>query len=180
MEPFLGEIRLFSYNKSMRGWLPCDGAIMQIAQNQALFAVIGAQFGGDGKTTFAVPDLRGRAPVAPCNGILTDRIPVEKNGNKDGAESVVLTSAQVPIHTHAATASSAAADQQNPASNRWATVASTGAALPYAASTVTPNSLMNGAALSSAGSSGGHTNMQPYTVLRYYIATQGLFPPRPW
>jgi len=160
-EPFLGEIRVFSINFAPRGWAQCNGQLLPINQNQALFSILGTRFGGDGRTTFALPDLRGRAPMHPQAS--------SNVGQTGGEESHVLTVGEMPVHTHQANAGSNATANV-PAGNVWGT---TEVVSNY---TAQPNAQMNAAALTTAGQSQGHPNMQPYLVLNYCIATQGIFP----
>lgn len=166
MEPFLGEIRAFAFGRVPNGWLPCDGRLLQVQQNQALFALLYNRYGGDGKTTFALPDLRGRTPL--CYG------PSMAMGLKEGTETVTLTSAQVPPHTHAVLATSTTAATSSPAGGALATLpAGTNA---YAAPGTTT---FNTAAVSTSGASAPHQNMQPSLAVNWCIATSNaLFPPR--
>lgn len=163
-EPFLAEIRLFGFGIVPQGWLPCDGQILAINQNQALFSLLGTTYGGNGQTTFALPDLRGRVPVGLGNGVTL--------GQFAGEENHTLTAAEMPAHVHMAMGSSATGAQSNPTGNAWATVTDN----PF--STQTPNATLNPAAIGMAGESTGHSNMQPYLTLQYCIATQGIFPSR--
>ena len=142
MEPFLGEIRAFAFSRVPNGWLPCDGRQLQIQPNVALFALLGIRYGGDGKTTFNLPDLRGRTPV--CYG------PGMAMGLKEGTETVTLTSAQVPPHTHAVLATLPAGTNA------------------YAAPGTTT---FNTAAVSISGASAPHQNMQPSLAVNWCIAT---------
>jgi microcystin-dependent protein len=168
-QPFLGEIRLFPWDWSVRGWALCSGQIMAIAQNQALFALLGTTYGGNGVQTFALPDLRGRTALAP------GQMPGGPNyvlGEIQGEESHVLTVSEIPAHVHAITTSSGVANQVSPASARWAN----GGHAAY--STANPDSTMHPAALSTTGGNQSHENRSPYLALNYSIALQGLFPSR--
>lgn len=164
-EPFIAEVKLFPYSFAPRGWAFCDGQLMMISQNQALFSLLGTTYGGDGRTTFALPDLRGRTPVHPNpgNGITL--------GQVAGAEAHTLTANEMPLHNHLAMADSNMATQKTPVGNVWAAQSanSYGAAVAGA---------MNPTALTPAGESQPHDNMQPYLVLHFCIALQGIFPPR--
>lgn len=163
-EPFLAEIRIFGFNFAPRNWAMCDGQILPINQNQSLYSLLGTTYGGDGRTTFALPDLRGRAPLheGPGFGL----------GSKSGVENVALSVAQIPGHTHQLNATSNPADQNDPdgqvlaatVDDRYAPAAD----LVNAAS----SSVVNG------GSGQAHDNMQPTLVLNFCIALQGLFPSR--
>lgn len=163
MEPYIGEIRLFSFNGIPRGWLPCEGQLLPIQQNQALFALLGTTYGGNGVNNFAVPDLRGRVPVQ-----FDSTYPL---GTATGTPTHTLTTAEIPAHTHAVKASSATASSANLTGNVWAQ--ETNSFGP--AESLAP---MSGAAISKAGGSQPHENMQPYLAMGFYIATQGIFPSR--
>ncbi|HHY74362.1 MAG TPA: phage tail protein [Bacillus bacterium] len=163
MDPFLGEIRLFAINFAPKGWLPCEGQILQINQNQALYSLLGAVYGGDGRTTFALPDLRGRVPI---HFSLTKPL-----GTYKGEEEHTLTIPEIPMHTHTAYASSTTADQKYPLNNVWANANNL-----YHSPTALVQ--MNPSALSNAGGGQAHNNMQPFTVLNFHIATSGIFPSR--
>lgn len=170
-EPFLAEIRMVGFNFPPRGWAFCDGQILPINQNQSLYSLLGTTYGGDGRTSFALPDLRGRTPihVGRSNGGI-DHLP----GEKGGEETHTLTLAETPQHDHGVQASTAPADLNAP------TGAVLGGALnlyaPDAAGT--PLQPIAPATLSSAGGSQAHENMQPFIALNFCIALQGLFPSR--
>lgn len=184
-DPFVGEIKIWAFPWAPQGWVLCDGAIMQISQNQALNALLAYQFGGDGKTTFALPDLRGRTPIG--YGRSPDDGAVYQVGGKVGAETVALSAATVPSHAHGVTANSANGAQPFPSGNNFATVVPALATttqkfnvyLPNAAGTAVPNpQTLAATAVSTVGSSTPHNNMQPFTVLNFCICTSGLWPPR--
>ena len=166
-EPFLGEIRLMSFNFAPRGWALCNGQLLPINQNQALFALLGTTYGGDGRVTFALPDLRGRSPLHVGAGIGL--------GGMGGADSHVLTVSELPSHTHALSASSDVATTHVP-----------GASLPAGkprgginryAPAGSGNSTMHAGSLSSSGGgSQPHENRQPFLTLTFAIALQGIFP----
>ena len=169
-EPFIAEIRIFAGNFAPRGWAFCDGQLLPISQNTALFSLIGTTYGGDGRTTCALPDLQGRAPMHPGRGPgLTDR----RLGERGGVENVTLTEAQLPAHRHGVAASSALGDTPAVAGHVPAAVVG---ALPYAdATALTP------LAPETAPSEGGaqpHDNMQPYLAISFIIALVGLYPSR--
>jgi microcystin-dependent protein len=161
--PFIAEIRIVSFNFAPRGWALCNGQLLQINQNQALFSLLGTMYGGDGRTTFALPDLRGRVPVHVGAGFV--------QGEKAGEEAHTLISSEMPAHTHLVSASSGAPNQGSPAGNEWA-------ALNGGYSTVAPDATLNPSAIGAIGGSQPHTNLQPYLVLNYVIALQGIFPSR--
>ncbi|MCO6457620.1 MAG: phage tail protein [Pirellulaceae bacterium] len=169
-EPFLAEIRLWGFNFAPRGWAFCDGQLLQISQNTALFALVGSTFGGDGRSTFALPDLRGRAPVHPGQG---PGLSARRWGEKGGDENVTLTEAQLPSHSHALQASSDEAEDDAPAGHVPA--ASEDVPLFAEAGNLVN---MNAAALGNSGGGEPHANLQPYLALNFCIALTGIFPPR--
>lgn len=162
-EPFIGEIRLFSNNYAPQGWAFCQGQLLPINQNQALFSILGTTYGGNGQTTFALPDLRGRVAIHMGNGY-----PL---GQSSGQETHVLTTAELPPHTHLVSGSTEPPNAPSPAGNVWATRTDS----QYSTS---PNTTLNPAAMSAAGSSQAHPNMQPYLTVNYCIALVGLYPSR--
>jgi len=164
MEPFIGEVRLVAFNFAPRGWAICDGQLLQINQNQALFALLGTTYGGDGRTTFALPDLRGRIPLGAGQSPSGSTYALGATG---GQEAVKLATRQLPAHAHAVHASSAAATTKNPAT---AFPAGGGA---YAANR---NVRMKAAMIGRTGGGEEHENRQPYLALNYIIALQGIFP----
>lgn len=164
-EPFLGEIRMMGFNFPPRGWALCDGQILPINQNQALYSLLGTTYGGDGRTTFALPDLRGRTPIHFGDG--------HALGQKSGEETHTLLAGEMPQHTHALQASPTAADSPQAAGNMLGTSA---AADVYNAAGNLQN--MSGAAVANAGGGQAHENMQPFLALNFCIALQGLFPSR--
>jgi len=164
-EPFLGEIDLVAFNFAPVGWAQCDGQLLSIAQNTALFALIGTTYGGDGVQTFALPDLRGRRAISSSG--------THNLGDLAGEEIVTLTIGQIPAHSHTFMANSAPGGARGPGTNLWASASqvnlySTGTAL----TTLAPQAI----GLSGGGSP--HDNMSPYLVLNYIIALQGIFPSR--
>jgi microcystin-dependent protein len=167
--PFLGEIRLFGGNFAPLGYAFCSGQILSISQNDALFALIGTTYGGDGQTTFALPDLRGRIPVHVGQGPGLSSYVLGQSG---GAETVTLTTQQLPAHTHAAQAQSAAGNQAAPGGGVWA------ASGQNQFSSNAPNAAMSNAAIGSAGGSQPHDNAMPYQVISFIIALEGIFPSR--
>lgn len=166
-EPFLAEIRIVAFNFAPRGWAFCDGQILPINQNQSLYSLLGTTYGGDGRTTFALPDLRGRTPIheGSSNGVS------HPLGQKGGAETHTLSVAEIPNHEHALQGVSDSANSTDP----------TGRVLAKASTQIynDPQQLqaMNPAAVTSVGGQ-AHDNMQPYLALNFCIALQGLFPSR--
>ncbi|MFJ7406770.1 MULTISPECIES: phage tail protein [unclassified Lysinibacillus] len=163
-DPFVGEIKLFSFRRVPRGWALCDGQLLSINTNQALFSLLGITYGGNGVTTFALPDLRGRVPIHVGNGVTL--------GQKAGQETHTLTSNEMPAHTHVVTASAESATLKVATGNVWGTTTVN----MYASNQL--NTHMNAQALSPSGNSQSHQNMQPYSVANYCIALIGIYPPR--
>jgi len=168
-EPILAEIRLFAGNFAPRGWALCNGQLMSISQNTALFSLLGTSYGGDGKVTFALPDLQGRVPIGQGNGAgLTPRVV----GEEGGEAAVSLIATEMPMHTHLANCSSQQTANQ-PEGAYWA---STGrGANAYAA---TASTTLSPFAAQPAGGSQPHNNMQPYLGMTFIIALEGIFPSR--
>jgi len=171
-EPFLGQLMIVGFNFAPRGWAFCDGQILSIAQNTALFSLLGTTYGGNGQTTFALPDLRGRVPVHAGQGPgLTDRT----LGESSGQETHTLISSEMPMHNHLLQAFNNGGDQQNPQGNILAASNQIGENI-Y--TNVNPDTTMSPQAVGLAGGSQPHNNMQPYLVLNFCIAMEGIFPPR--
>ncbi len=167
--PFIGEVAWVPYNFAPRGWAFCDGQLLAIGSNAALFSLLGTTYGGDGRTTFALPDVRSRTIMHEGQGPgLTQR----RLGDRAGTEAVTLTEAEMPAHSHDQSASSGGATTSDPSGNA---LASTGRTRIYADA---PNVGMNSGNIASSGGGQPHNNMQPYTVLNCIIALQGIFPPR--
>ncbi len=167
-EPFLAEVRALGFNFAPRGWAFCDGQILPINQNQSLYSLLGTTYGGDGRTSFALPDLRSRTPVHKGDGY--------QLGQKGGAETVTLTAAEIAAHTHAAKASSTAGDQRSPANTVLAAEVPTD--LAYREPTAAAATALRSGTITNAGGGQAHNNMQPYTTISFCIALQGLFPSR--
>jgi microcystin-dependent protein len=170
-EPFIAEIRIFAGNFAPRGWAFCNGQLLPVAQNTALFSLIGTTYGGDGRTTTALPNLQGRAPMHPGRGPgLTSR----RLGESGGSETVTLSEAQIPNHNHPLMASAEDADDDDPGSNK--SLATTVDASVYnTGQNLVP---MANEALPAAGGSQSHNNMQPYLAINFIIALTGLYPSR--
>jgi microcystin-dependent protein len=163
--PFIGTIMAFGFNYPPVGWVPCNGSLLQIADYDALFSLIGTTYGGDGITTFGVPDLRGRSPLSMGQGPgLSNYV----QGQLSGTESVTLVPSQMPLHTHTLMATNAAATTNNP----------TGAVLATAEvwTDIAPDSNMLGTAVQNAGGNLPHENRQPSLVVNFCMATDGIFP----
>lgn len=166
--PFLGQIAMFGFNFPPRGWGLCNGQILPIAQNTALFSLLGTTYGGNGQTTFALPDLQGRVPLHFGQGPGLSSYAL---GQASGQESVTLTTAQIPAHAHTVVASGDAPSQGALTNATWATAAN----IPYAASA---NATMAPGALATAGASQPHPNIAPSLAVNYSIALVGVFPSR--
>ncbi len=160
-EPFLGEIKVISWNFPPKGWAFCNGTLLPINQNQALFSILGTTYGGDGRTTFALPNLQGRTPFHVGNGIVL--------GEMGGETTHTLNISELPAHTHVPNANTATATVGTPAGNFWSTQ-------DAAAFDSASNTAMNPADIGVTGGSQPHENMSPYLVLNFIIALQGIFP----
>jgi len=160
-EPFLGEIRLTSFNFAPKGWAMCNGQFLPINQNQALFSLLGTTYGGNGQTTFALPDMRGRVAMHRSNGFT--------QGQAGGETAHTLTMSEMPQHIHVAAASGQDADSPVPVSGRLASF-NNGYGASANAVTLAPTTLTN------TGGSQAHQNMAPFLTLNYVIALQGIFP----
>ena len=170
-EPFLGQIITTGFNFAPRGYANCDGQMLPIAQNSALFALLGTQFGGNGTTNFRLPDLRGRVPIHQGQGQgLSSRV----MGESAGEEAHTLTTNEMPMHSHAINASSSVGDHASPAGNVLAQ-SSTRGTNNYA---TTANATLAPSAVVTSGGGQAHNNMQPYLVVNYAIALTGIFPSR--
>jgi microcystin-dependent protein len=166
-EPFVGEIRIAGFNFAPNGWAFCDGSILSITQNETLFQLIGTTYGGDGQSTFGLPDLRGRVPVHAGSGQFGSFILSQSGGN----ENVTLTTGQIPGHTHTPVASAGDGTSNLPTNNVWANW--TGA--QYTA-TAPANSTMRSDAVGMTGGSQPHDNLMPYLVINFIISLFGVFP----
>jgi len=171
-EPFIGEIRMVGFNFAPRGWALCNGQLLSIASNNALFSLLGTIYGGDGRTTFALPNLQGRVPMHYGSGAgLSPRL----IGEAAGQESVSLTEAQLPAHTHKARASSLKGNTNSPVGRVWSKDAGVQSA------TYTSNAAdadMAAGAIAPAGGGQPHNNMPPYLAVNFVIALQGIYPAR--
>ncbi|MCZ8523997.1 MULTISPECIES: phage tail protein [Paenibacillus] len=169
-EPYIGEIRMFGGNFAPQGWAICNGQLLSIADNTALFSLIGTTYGGDGQSTFGLPDLRGRAPVHQGQN------PVTRShftmGQMSGVETVMLTQAQIPAHTHTVQAQKEPGTAGSPAGAVWAA----SAVNPYAAPAGAPSGAMHPAAVAPAGGNQPHDNMMPYLAIQFIISLEGIYP----
>lgn len=166
-DPFVAEIRIFPFNFAPRGWAFCDGQLMPISQNTALFSLLGTTYGGNGVSNFALPNLQGRAPMQPGQG---PGLSSHDLGETGGSETVTLLESQIPAHAHVMQAATSTA-AVNPSSS----------VVPGAAPMYASGPVAGAMAANMAGPVGGnqpHNNMQPYLTLNFCIALQGVFPPR--
>lgn len=170
-DTFLAEIRIFGCNFAPRGWALCNGQLLPISQNTALFSLLGTTYGGNGQTTFALPDLQGAAPMHPGQGPgLTPRT----LGEQGGSPAVSLIAPEMPLHSHDLKAVGSLGNRTAPQGNSLARVSG---ATPYAPAGG-PTTAMSNQAVGLAGQGQPHNNMQPYLTLNFCIALQGIFPPR--
>ena len=173
-DPFVAEIRIFPFNFAPTGWAFCNGQLMPISQNTALFSLLGTTYGGDGKSTFALPDMQGNAPMHPGQG---PGLSLHDLGETGGSDTVTLLETEIPAHSHFMRAHNAdQADAQNPSPNTSLAQSANGFAYQTnAGQNLTP---LNFAALTPAGGDLPHNNLMPYLTLNFCIALQGVFPPR--
>lgn len=171
-EPFVGEIRMFAGNFAPRGWAFCDGQLLAVSQNDALFSLIGTIYGGDGQTTFGLPDMRGRIPVHAGQG---PGLSTRRLGDKGGAEDVTLTVNQLPDHDHVLRASTDLAQDAGPQGNVPARTNPAGVDIYNELGPFTP---LSSESMTPTGGSRSHTNLQPFTCIHYIIALVGIYPQR--
>ncbi len=171
-EPFIGEIRMFGGNFPPRGWQFCQGQLLSIAQNTALFSILGTTYGGNGQTTFALPDLRGRYPMQPGQG---PGLSPRTLGEQGGSETVTLISTQMPAHNHSLNVSSQQGEAETPVGTVLA-ADNNAQILNYRASPI--DGTMNPAAIGVAGGSQPHNNMSPFLCVNFIIAMEGIYPSR--
>ncbi|MCR9121898.1 MAG: tail fiber protein [Phyllobacteriaceae bacterium] len=169
-EPFVGEIRMFAGNFAPRGWAFCDGQLLAVSQNDALFSLLGTIYGGDGRTTFGLPDLRGRIPIHAGQG---PGLSQRRLGAKAGAENVTLTVNQLPSHTHTYNASTTLAGANSP---QDALIGESPTIDLFSEST--PTAGFSASAITHTGGSRSHTNLQPFLCVNFIIALFGIYPSR--
>ena len=174
METFLGSLLLVPYNFAPLGWALCNGQLLPISQNTALFSLLGTTYGGDGVSTFALPDLRGRVPISSGQGPGMQPYAL---GQAGGSETTTLSANQMPVHNHAINTVSGAGSTSNPA-NQYLADSPGGTVTSGLYSSSTPNSKLNAAAITQAGGSQPIDNRSPYLTLNWIIALQGIFPSR--
>ncbi|HEX8584980.1 MAG TPA: tail fiber protein [Allosphingosinicella sp.] len=171
-DPFVAEIRMFAFNFAPKGWAWCNGQLMPISQNTALFSLLGTTYGGDGKSTFALPDLQGSAPMHPGQG---PGLSLHDLGEIGGSQTVTLLESEIPAHTHTLQSAVVPGNRTTPVGNSITRV--TGAS-PYLPPAGAPLSAAAFQALAPAGGGQPHNNMMPYLTCYFNIALQGVFPPR--
>jgi microcystin-dependent protein len=169
-DPFVAEIRIFPFNFAPKGWAWCDGQLMPLSQNTALFSLLGTTYGGDGKSTFALPDLQGRAPMHPGQG---PGLSLHDLGETGGSETVSLLESEIPSHSHSYSVSGQIGLGNTPAAQMFAV--GDGINLYAPANNLTP---MAPESLAPAGGDQPHNNLMPYLTFYFCIALQGVFPPR--
>jgi microcystin-dependent protein len=169
-DPFVAEIRIFPFNFAPKGWAWCDGQLMPLSQNTALFSLLGTTYGGNGKSNFALPDLEGRAPMHPGQG---PGLSLHDLGETGGSETVSLLESEIPSHSHSETISVAEALQNDPTGQFYGNGSGVNMYVP-------PGAIVSMApeSLAPAGGDQPHNNMQPYLTFYFCIALQGVFPPR--
>jgi microcystin-dependent protein len=170
-EPFLGEIRMFAGNFAPQGWAFCQGQILPIAQNTALFSLLGTTYGGNGQTTFALPDLRGRLPMNPGQG---PGLSPRSLGQVGGSETVTLLTNQMPAHTHQLNASNQEGNASAPTGSLMSAFPSDATAICYHDGN--PNTTMSPQAIGATGGSQPHDNMPPFLCVNFIIALEGIYP----
>ncbi|PXY44928.1 phage tail protein [Flavobacterium hydrophilum] len=169
-DPFVSEIRIFGFNFAPRGWAFCNGQILPLSQNTALFSLLGTTYGGNGQSNFALPDLQGRSPMHPGQG---PGLSLHDLGETGGSETVTLLESEIPAHSHKLSVTSLNSQSTTPANNSLGrgnpvkVYASVGAAVTMGANSISPT-----------GGSLPHNNMMPYLTMNFCIALQGVFPPR--
>jgi microcystin-dependent protein len=171
MDPFVAEIRIFPFNFAPRGWAWCDGQLLPLSQNTALFSLLGTTYGGNGKSNFALPDLQGRAPMHPGQG---PGLSLHDLGETGGSETVSLLESEIPSHSHTMRVSSDDGNSRN-AAGKYVGI---GNNIFAPATTTPPLGMMASDDLAPAGGDQPHNNLQPYLTFYFCIALQGVFPPR--
>ena len=173
-DPFVAEIRIFPFNFAPTGWAFCNGQIMPISQNTALFSLLGTTYGGDGRSTFALPNMQGNAPMHPGQG---PGLSLHDLGETGGSDTVTLLESEIPGHSHLMRAHNGdQADAQNPSPNTSLAQSANGFA--YQSNSSQNLVSLNPSALTTAGGDQPHNNLMPYLTLNFCIALQGVFPPR--
>ena len=173
-DPFVAEIRIFPFNFAPKGWAFCDGQILPLSQNTALFSLLGTTYGGNGQSTFALPNLQGSVPMH-AGSSQGPGLSSHFEGESSGTETVTLLESEMPAHNHPLKANTSTATKSLPSNNSFAKGASM---TPYLAPAGAPTVPMAPQAITSSGSGLPHNNLMPYLTLNFCIALQGVFPPR--
>jgi microcystin-dependent protein len=171
-DPFVAEIRIFPFNFAPKGWAWCDGQLLPLSQNTALFSLLGTTYGGNGKSNFALPDLGGSAPMHPGQG---PGLSLHDLGETGGSDTVTLLQSEIPAHSHALNSLAPFGNRTTPVGN---TIARVNGATPYLPPAGAPLAAMADVAIAPAGGDQPHNNLQPYLTFYFNIALQGVFPPR--
>jgi microcystin-dependent protein len=171
--PFVAEIRIFPFNFAPKGWAFCNGQLLPLSQNTALFSLLGTTYGGDGKSTFALPDMQSNAPMHPGQG---PGLSLHDLGEMAGSQAVTLLESEIPVHGHTLSAQNQPGQLAAPGPDR--TIARSSGGFAYKAPPFGPNVQFDPNMLAPSGGSLPHNNMQPYLTLNFCIALQGIFPPR--
>ena len=174
-DPFVAEIRIFPFNFAPRGWAFCDGQLLPLSQNTALFSLLGTTYGGNGQSNFALPNMQGSAPMHPGQG---PGLSLHDLGETGGSETVTLLLTEMPLHSHTPVNARASGGQANPTGNMWGTSSAAKVAANFYAPAGGGTLAMNAGALATQGGNQPHNNMMPYLTLNFCIALQGVFPPR--
>ena len=179
-EFFIGQIMTAGFNFAPKYFAQCNGQLLPISQNQALFSLLGTQFGGNGTTNFALPDMRSRTPVGYASSVDPGwQPPPVSMGQAAGTENVTLLNSNLPAHNHAVNASTSNGDNRIPSNRIFATsINGSGAALPLYGPSSGPLATLNSQSVSNTGGSQAHTNLQPYNTINFCIALSGIFPSR--
>lgn len=176
-DQFVAEIRVFAFNFAPRGWAQCDGQLLPISQNTALFSLLGTTYGGDGRSTFALPNLQGSMPMGPNPGGAAGLSQYDL-GQAGGVSAVTLLASEIPAHTHRISAAMGPGDVNSPADNIWAGPRFGRGAEPAFATSGSPVVTMSSKAVNIAGGNQPHNNLPPFVALNFCIALSGIFPPR--
>ena len=173
-DPFVAEVRIFPFNFAPKGWAFCDGQLLPLSQNTALFSLLGTTYGGDGKSNFALPNLQGSAPMHPGQG---PGLSLHDLGETSGSDTVTLLESEIPVHSHSLTASQGDGTERTPSAGGTGQLLATGVGISQY-QTPGAQTNLNSGAVAPAGGDQPHNNMQPYLTLNFNIALQGVFPPR--
>jgi microcystin-dependent protein len=174
-DQFVAEIRIFPFNFPPTGWAFCNGQLLPISQNTALFSLLGTTYGGDGKSNFALPNMQGNTPMQPGQG---QGLSLRDLGEIGGEESVTLLQTEMPAHGHPALAGGGGVAAQTPVNNAWSSGVKGGPSLYTPSGTGSADVQMHPLALATAGGNLPHNNLMPFLTLNFCIALQGIFPPR--